>query len=103
MKVMREMKIALQVGAPEPEQLKAFIQSYAKNEFASDIGQAAEDGSVIAAYDSGRLIGIGSRVEAPDQHMALKVVLAPGYERRGIRDHMAKLLLPKQDRLNPAG
>ncbi|WP_438446564.1 hypothetical protein [Gorillibacterium sp. sgz5001074] len=97
------MKIALQVGAPEPEQLNAFMQSYAETEFASDIGQAVEAGSVIAAYDSGRLVGIGSRVTAPDQHAALKVILAPGYERRGIRDHMAKLLLPKNERLHTAG
>jgi hypothetical protein len=99
---MREMKIALQVGAPEPDQLQAFMQAYAESDSVAAIGQAASSGNVIAAYDSGRLIGIGSRVQAPGQETLLKVVIAPGYERRGIRDHMVKLMLPRSERRAPA-
>jgi hypothetical protein len=99
LRVMREMKIALQVGAPEPDQLTAFMQAYTE----MDVTAALSTADMIAAYDSGQLVGIGSRLHSPGQQSELKVYIAPGYERRGIRDHMAKLLLPKSERLTTAG
>lgn len=102
LRVMREMKIALQVGAPEPDQLNAFMQAYAESDTEAAIGLAVTSGNVIAAYDYGRLVGIGSRVQAPGQETLLKVYIAPGYERRGIGDNMAKLLLPRSERHVPA-
>lgn len=104
LKVMNEMKIALQVGAPEPSLLNDFMQSYAGSDAVYALGQAAAAGNVISAYDdNGTLVGIGSRVQSPDQKVTLKTVIAPGYERRGISDNMAKLLLQKNERLNHAG
>lgn len=97
------MKIALQVGAPEPEQLTAFMQAYTEVDVTADFGSHAGTADMIAAYDSGQLVGIGSRLHSPGQQSELKVIIAPGYERRGIRDHMAKLLLPKSERLTTAG
>lgn len=96
------MKIALQAGAPEPDQLNAFMQAYAGSDSMAAIGRAVSSGDVIAAYDSGRLVGIGSRVQTSDEETSLAVYIAPGYERRAIRDNMAKLLLHGSGRRVPA-
>ncbi|MDF2924244.1 MAG: hypothetical protein K0R57_3158 [Paenibacillaceae bacterium] len=97
------MKIALQVGTPEPEQLTAFMQTVAANApiLADGFGEASEQ--VIAAYDCGRLVGLGSRIETTDHMHLLKVYIAPGYECRGIGSHMEKLMLPAAERMVTAG
>lgn len=97
------MKIALQVGVPEPEQLTAFMHAFDDSAAvpADVFGDGA--GEVISAYDCDRLVGVGSRVETPEHVPALQVYIAPGYEGRGIGEHMRKLLLPKSERLVTAG
>lgn len=100
------MKIALEVGTPDPELLTAFVQAFAGSATIKldGLGQAHEQ--VIAAYDDecGRLVGLGSRVEsAADQAPALQVIIAPGYELRGIDALMEKLMLPRSGRLITAG
>jgi hypothetical protein len=100
---VKRMKIALQVGIPEQEQLTAFMQSFADS--SSLLAESLIGGTdeVIAAYDCGRLVGVGSRIETPDHLPALQVYIAPGYECRGIGDHMRKLMLPTSNRLVTAG
>lgn len=89
------MKIALQVGTPEPEQLTVFMQAFQGG--AATLSDSLNGGSdkVIAAYDCGRLVGVGSRVETEDHLPALQVYIAPGYECRGIGEYMRKLMLPR--------
>lgn len=88
------MKIALQVGTPEPEQLTAFMQELSHTIPILSDSLTAGESRIIAAYDCGKLVGLGSRIETEDQAPDLQVYIAPGYERRGIGENMRKLMLP---------
>lgn len=97
------MKIALQVGVPEQEELTAFFSSLALWPQDGWMEQDAETAGMIAAYDCGRLVGIGSRIEGPGHMQDLEIYIAPGYERRGIGEHMKKLMLPRNHTSGIAG
>lgn len=97
------MKIALQVGVPEKEQLTAFFKTLAQQPQDGWSEQDAESAGMIAAYDCGHLVGIGSRIEGPGHTSELEVYIAPGYERREIGEHMKKLMLPRDHSLGTAG
>lgn len=97
------MKIALQVGVPEKEQLTAFFKSLAQRPAGGWNEQDADSDRMIAAYDCGHLVGIGSRIEGPGHMQDLEIYIAPGYERRGIGEYMKKLMLPWDNSLGTAG
>ncbi len=60
------MKIALQVGVPEQEQLNAFMHALDESPAVPDDVFSGGAGEVISAYDCGRLVGVGSRIETPE-------------------------------------
>lgn len=97
------MKIALQVGVPEQEELTVFFNSLAERPQNGWMKQDAEAAGMIAAYDCGHLVGIGSRIEGPGHMQELEIYIAPGYECRGIDEHMKKLMLPRNRILGNAG
>lgn len=96
------MKIALQVGVPEQEQLTAFFNTLEERPQDGWNERDADAAGMIAAYDCGHLVGIGSRIEGPGHTPELEVYIAPGYERRGIGEHMKKLMLPRDNALGTA-
>lgn len=97
------MKIALQVGVPEQEELAAFFSSLTGRPQNGWNEQDAETAGMIAAYDCGHLVGIGSRIEGPGHVQDLEIYIASGYESRGIGEHMKKLMLPRDHTLGNAG
>ena len=91
------MKIALQVGAPGQEEWASFVRQHAGSHARL---QDLPGEATVSAYDQDRLVGLGwIRAESDEDQPALHFDIAPEYERRGIRTHMSKLLLPMTRKL----
>lgn len=92
------MKIALQWGAPEQQELAQFVQAVGcgtrQHPFFAEEGLQGQP-EVLAAYDEQRLVAIGARFlprrETPSSPVC-RIVIHPDYEVRGIRQPMLKLL-----------
>lgn len=89
------MKIALQWGAPEQRELAQFLQAVGCETQQRPIPEEDlwRQPDVIAAFDGGRLIGIGAAYPSgPEASSGYRIVIDPAYESRGIRQPMIKLL-----------
>jgi hypothetical protein len=101
------MKIALQFGMPELQQVQLLIQ--AANENTNFVDRVEKDDwmhadihSIIAAYDLNKLVGIATRVQPSTEHTlasAVYYVMDPSYAERGIQSNMMKLLFMNQSTL----
>ncbi|ALS23509.1 MULTISPECIES: GNAT family N-acetyltransferase [Paenibacillus] len=87
------MKIALHNELPGEAQFQQLIDSVSAHS-----GQSGEfsyesyshSDRVIAAYDQGRLVGLGRLVDADQSRIEITVL--PGYQGREIEGYMRKLL-----------
>ncbi|WP_426449208.1 hypothetical protein ACP26L_30515 [Paenibacillus sp. S-38] len=91
------MKIALHNERPEEAQLRRLMDDLAVEAGDQPLLQESEagrGGRVIAAYDSGRLIGIGRLVDssAGAEAGGFECTLLPSYTGREIESSMRKLL-----------
>ncbi|AFH65366.1 hypothetical protein ACVNS2_32120 [Paenibacillus caseinilyticus] len=89
------MKIALHNERPEEAQLRRLMDDLAVEAGVQphlEEPVADRSGRVIAAYDCGRLIGVGRLVDTGAEAGSFECTLLPSYSGREIESSMRKLL-----------